>query len=585
MTEQPTGFTRGRTASRPGRCAWPLGAALLLAPLSVSAAQEHDDAVDDYVERAMAQQHIPGLSLAVIRDGRVIKAKGYGLANVEHRVAATPRTVYELASTTKPFVATAILLLAQDGKLRLDDDIARWIDSVPAKWNGVTIRHLLTHTSGIKDYLADLRHDFPHDTPPEAIARVVLDAPPNFAPGAKWSYSNSGYVLLGLVARKASGEPWDVFLRRRVLRPLAMTDTRRDTPDEVVPARATGYLWYGAGGLHNGDFLKYMMTNHGDRGLLSTALDLAKYDIALASDRVLTAASREAMWRPATLADGSTSGYGLGWFVETTRGHRHVFHPGGAPGTAAFLSRYPDDGLTIVMLANGGAAYPQAIDLGIAQRYIPALAPGPVVTLPPARLDEYKGFYNAFGSQLLTIRRDGDALSLDDGGRLANRFVALSDSTFAAEDADRGVTIRRSPSGVVAGLTLRLAADTMSVQRIAPLPVGNAAVTDPDPALTRRVEAVLRAFEHGGAAVEQVANLAPQARRDYTPWPAPEFAGIRGIAFISAHDLRGRGISRHGAEVARVLMYRLTLERGVRTVLVYLTPNGQVTDQDVVDSI
>ena len=584
MPEQPPVAKRRRTAFAPRRCAVRLAATLLLAPLATSSAQQRD-AVDEYVERAMAQQHIPGLSLAVIRNGRVIKAKGYGLANVEHRVAATPSTVYELASTTKPFVATAILLLAQDGKLKLDDDITLWIDSVPATWRGVTIRHLLTHTSGIKDYLADLRHDFPHDTPPQAIARFVLDAPPNFAPGAKWSYSNSGYVLLGLVVRKASGEPWDAFLRRRVLGPLAMTETRRDTPDGVVPARAAGYLWYGAGGLHNGDFLKYMMTNHGDRGLLSTALDLVKYDIALAGDRLLTAASREAMWRPVTLTDGSTFGYGLGWFVETTRGHRHVFHPGGAPGTAAFLSRYPDDGLTIVMLSNGGAAYPQALDLGIAQRYIPALAPGPVVTLPQARLDEYAGFYNAFGSQLLTIRREGDALTLDDGGRLANRFVALSDSTFAAEDADRGLTVRRSPSGAVVGLTLRLAADTMSVQRIAPLPVGSAPTTDPDPALTRRVEAVLRAFEQGGAAVEQVPHLAPQARRDYARWPAPEFAGIRGITFISAHDLRGRGISRHGAEVARVLVYGLRLERGARTVLVYLTSDGQVTDQDVVDSI
>lgn len=583
MTEQPPPATRARTAS-PRRCARWLGPALLLlAPLGASSAQRRVDAVDEYVERAMARQHIPGLSLAVLRHGRVIKAKGYGVASVEHRAPATPHTVYELASTTKPFVATAILLLAQDGKLGLDDDIARWIDSVPATWRGVTIRHLLTHTSGIKDYLADLRHDFTHDSPPEAIARMVLAAPPNFAPGARWSYSNSGYVLLGLVVRKASGEPWDAFLKRRVFDPLGMTETRRDTPDEIVPARAAGYLWYGAGGMHNGDYLKYLTTNHGDRGLLSTALDLAKYDVALADDRLLTRASREAMWRPVTLGDGSTHGYGLGWFIETTRGHRHIHHPGGAPGTAAFISRYPDDDLTIVMLANGGAAYPQALDLGIAQRYIPALAPGPVVAVSQARLDGYTGFYNAFGSQLLTIRREGGALALDDGGRLANRFLALSDSTFAAEDADRGVTMRRSPSGAVTGLTLRLAADTMSVQRIGPLPSRDVAATDPDPALTRRIDAVLHAFELGGSAVEKVPGVADQARRDYAHGPAPEFAGIRGIAYVAAHDMRGRGVSRHGGEVARVLVYKLTLARGTRTVLVYLTPDGLVTDQDVVD--
>ena len=143
--------------------------------------------------------------------------------------------------------------------------------------------------------------------------------------------------------------------------------------------------------------------------------------------------------------------------------------------------------------------------------------------------------------------------------------------------------MRRSASGAVAGLTLRLAADTMSVQRIAPLPVRGTSATDPDPALTREIEAVLRAFERGGAAVEHVARVAPQARRDYAFGPSPEFAGIRGITFIAAYDVRGRGLSRHGAEVARVLVYTLALERRTRTVLVYLTPDGLVTDQDVVD--
>jgi CubicO group peptidase (beta-lactamase class C family) len=566
--------------------------AFLLAPslpLSPAVAQRHDpaaplgrDSVDEYVERATARQHIPGLSLAVVRDGRVVKARGYGFASIEHQVPASPSTVYELASTTKPFVATAILLLAQDGKLRLDDRLAQYADSVPAQWSGVTIRHLLAHTSGIKDYLADLRHDFSHDTPAEEIARVVLAAPPNFAPGTKWSYSNSGYVLLGMIVRRITGESYDAFLAHRVFVPLGMTATRRDTPDEIVAGRASGYLWYGPAGMHNGDFLKYLMTNHGDRGLLSTALDLARWDAALSNDKLLTASTRDAMWQRVSLADGRTSGYGLGWFVDSVRGHRHVYHPGGAPGTAAILARYPDDRLTVIVLTNGGAAYPQGLDLGIARHYVPALGPGPVVALPNATLDRYAGFYNAFGSQLVTARREGSALSLDDGGRIAHRFVALSDSGFAAEDADRAFTIRRARDGVVRGMTLRLIADTMSVQRIGPPPPA-AAPTDPDPTLTRRVESVLRAFELGGKVVEEVPGLAPQARRDYARWPAPEFAGIRGIAYLAAHDVAGRGISRHGAEVARVLYYRLSLRDATRTVLVYLTPDGLVTDQDVID--
>jgi len=564
------------------------GALLSLLPLATGLSQRSDpgasprDPVDEYVERAMAHQHIPGLSLVVVREGRVVKAKGYGLASVEHHAPATPSTVYELASTTKPFVATAILLLVQDGKLRLDDRMGQYVDSVPARWSGVTIRHLLTHTSGIKDYLADLRHDFAHDSPPEAVARVVLDAPANFEPGAKWSYSNSGYVLLGMIVRRVSGESYDAFLARRVFGPLGMTATRHDTPDEIVADRASGYLWYGPGGMHNGDFLKYLMTNHGDRGLLSSALDLARWDVALSDGRVLSASTREAMWRPVSLAGGGSYGYGLGWFVDTVRGHRHMYHPGGAPGTAAVLSRYPDDRLTVIVLTNGGAAYPQALDLGIARHYLPTLGPGPVVDVPRATLDRYVGFYNAFGSQLVALRREGSQLALDDNGRLANRYLALSDSTFAAEDADRGFTIRRTADGTVRSLTLRLLADTMGVQRIGALPP-TSPPQDPDPALTRRVEAVLKAFELGGKAVEAVPGLAAQARLDYARWPAPEFAGIRGITFLAEHDVAARGIARHGADVARVLYYRLSLRDATRTVLVYLTADGLVTDQDVVD--
>ena len=127
------------------------------------------------------------------------------------------------------------------------------------------------------------------------------------------------------------------------------------------------------GGLHNGEFLKFQMTNHGDRGILSTALDVAKWDAALSSDRLLTPSSKEAMWSRVKLSDGSTFGYGLGWFLEDVNGHRHVHHPGGAPGTAATISRYPDDRLTVIILANGGAAYVQGLDFGVAQRYIPGL--------------------------------------------------------------------------------------------------------------------------------------------------------------------------------------------------------------------
>ena len=427
------------------------------------------------------------------------------------------------------------MLLVQDGKMGLDDRVSRFADDAPDTWKGVTIRHLLSHTSGIKDYLADLRRDFPHDTPPEQVVRAAMEAPLNFTPGEKWSYSNTGYVLLGMIVRKVSGRTYDAFLEERVFKPLGMADTRRDGPDEIIPDRAVGYLWYGAGGMHNGEFLKYLMTNHGDRGLLTTALDLAKWDNALDTDQLLSASSKEAMWSPAKLPDGRSSGYGLGWFVDKVNGHRHVHHAGGAPGTATIISRYPDDRLTVILLANGGAAYMQGLDFGVAQRYVPSLVSRKAVMLRPEILESYTGYYNAFGSQLLKVTREGNALVLDDGGRLVNAFVPLSETEFVAEDADRGFTLTKAEGGAVSGMTLRLGQDRMTVSRIGPLFRALEPEADPGPELTRRAEAVLKAFALGGKAVEEVvgvtprpARITPVAHRLSSPVSVPSRSSPRG---------------------------------------------------------
>jgi CubicO group peptidase (beta-lactamase class C family) len=542
---------------------------------------EKEDAVDDYIKTAMARQHIPGLSLAVLREGKIIKAKGYGLASLELGVPAGPETVYELASATKPFMATSIMLLVQDGKISLEDKISKYLESTPETWKDITVRHLVSHTSGIKDYLSDLHHDFPHDTTPERFAEVVSKEPLNFAPGEKWAYSNTGYILLGMIVQKVSGKCYDALLEERVFKPLGMKATRLDSSDEIVPNRAVGYLWSGPGGLRNAEFLKYLMMNHGDRGILSTVSDLARFETALSTDRLLTASSREAMELPVKLSNGKTHDYGFGWFLENVNGHNHIFHPGGSPGAASMISRYPDDKLAIIFLTNGGAPYVQGLDRGIAQRYIPGLVSHKVIKLDPAILDSYAGYYNAYGHQILKVVREKDALVLDDGGRLTDEFQSLSETKFVASDADRGFTIVRSSKGVVQEMTLRLGPDEMQVQRIGPLISSLKPQTDSHAGLLRRVEAVLKALAEGGKSVEQVANLAPQARKDYAHGSAPEYKGIESISLISAQDVSGRGIERHGAKVSRVLYLKVRTTKASRNVLVYLTEDDLVTDEDV----
>jgi CubicO group peptidase (beta-lactamase class C family) len=213
------------------------------------------DPVDEYIRNAMIRQHIPGLSLVILRNGKVIKSKGYGWASVELSVPATPQTVYELASATKPMVASGILLLNQAYKLHLDDPINQYLDSIPPTWHPITIRHLLTHTSGIPDYLADMRRDFPNQTSPKQVMQAVGQIPLKFLPGQRWSYSNTGYILLGMIIQRVSGMRYDEFLQEQQFKPLGMKSTRRDSPDEIVTGRANGYVWKGPAGLRNGDFL------------------------------------------------------------------------------------------------------------------------------------------------------------------------------------------------------------------------------------------------------------------------------------------------------------------------------------------
>jgi CubicO group peptidase (beta-lactamase class C family) len=550
--------------------------------VTLGALATRGDEVDDYVTAAMARQHIPGLSLAIIRDSKVIKLKGYGLAGVELNVPAKPETVYELASATKPFVATAIMLLLQEGKLSLEDRVCQYVEGTPEAWRSITLRQLLSHTSGIKDYL-ERSEMTPFDLPPERIVQIAASFPLNFAPGKKWAYSNTGYVLLGMVIEKVTGKPFSAFLAERMFQPLAMAATQHYEPGGIVSNRAVGYLWLAPGGLGNAEMFKYMMSNRGDGGILSTVGDLAKWETALSSGRLLNSNNLEAMWSPARLTDGSACNYGLGWFLKNVNGHRHVFHPGGSAGAATIISRYPDDHLTTILLANGGGAYPEGLDLGIARILIPELMP-PAKAIDPALLDSYRGYYNAYGRQLLEITRVDRGLLLNDGGGLANIFLPLSATNFVAEDADRGCVFWRSATGEVTGMTLRLGVDEMPVQRIGPsIQVSNPR-PDPEPDLSRRIEGVLKAFAVGGHAVEEVAGVAGIARKDYARGPAPEFSGIKSIAFLDSQDVSGHGIERHAGKVKRVLYYKMLTDSATRYILVYLTADNLVTDQDVLSA-
>jgi CubicO group peptidase (beta-lactamase class C family) len=322
------------------------------------------DTVDLFVAAEMSRQHIPGLSLAVVRAGKVIKAQGYGTADLEHEIPVTPQTVFKIGSVSKQFLATGIMLLVQDGRLSVEDPIVTHFAGAPESWGGITLRHFLTHTSGV------LREGPAFDPlkvqPDSVVIRSAFARPLEFATGSKYQYCNVCYFTLADIIARVSGKPWDGFLAERVFHPMGMTATRTTTTTELVPHRARGYTWRDTGYVNAPEFLALRPSG----AFLSTVLDLAKWDAALYEDRVLTKGSRTAMWTPVRLTDGGASGYGFGWQLDSLDGHWRVHHGGSLPGFRAEMARFPNDSLTVIVLTNGDGASPGVITRDVARIYL-----------------------------------------------------------------------------------------------------------------------------------------------------------------------------------------------------------------------
>lgn len=310
-----------------------------------------EDAVDKLIHSEMQKQHIPGLALLVARSGKVIRAQAYGLSNVELQVPVKPETVFQSGSLGKQFTATAVMMLVEEGKVRLDDPIKSYLKDGPETWNRVTVRELLSHTAGFTDYPKnfDFRKDY---TEPELL-KIVAGIPLAFEPGTKWSYSNLGYLTLGILIHRVTGEFYGDFLQQRIFRPLDMTTTRIISESDIVPNRAAGYQLV-KGELKNQDWVSPTLNTTADGALYFSILDLAKWDAALYSEKVLTRSSLEQMWTVAKLKDGKPNSghYGFGWFIENIDGKRVVRHEGEWQGFTSFITRHIDDQTTVVLLTN-----------------------------------------------------------------------------------------------------------------------------------------------------------------------------------------------------------------------------------------
>ena len=368
---------------------------MALAPIlpAVRASAQSNSAlaeVDRYVRDEVRRQRIPGLSIAVLRGERVVLARGYGYATLEHRVPATDSTVFQSGSLGKQFTAALVLQLADSGQLGLDDPIRRYLPEGPPRWDSVTVRHLLTHTSGIPDYtdsVVDLRRDYTEDE----LVRVAAGLPPLFAAGERWSYSNTGYVLLGAIIRRVTGRFYGDLLRERIFTPLGMRTARIISEADIVPNRADGYRLVGDTVKHQ-EWVAPTLNTTADGSLYFTVRDLARWAAALEDGRVMSTRDRTAAWSPVRLNDGGTYPYGFGWMLEPVRGRPSIAHTGAWQGFRTVIERFPEAHLTVIILANLAEAHPQAIALTVAGILEPGLVPphrfatplpGPEPPLPP----------------------------------------------------------------------------------------------------------------------------------------------------------------------------------------------------------
>lgn len=345
--------------------------ALVMQPTLASQPRTLNDHIDDFVRAEMRRQHIPGVAVAVIQHGAVVHAQGYGKANIELGVPVTTETVFQSASLGKHFTAAAILLQIEDGKLSLSDPITRFFPEAPKNWGTITVYHLLTHTSGIPDYagLVDLRHDYTEDD----IARLTWAQPLEFAPGARWSYCNTGYVLLGAIVRKVSGTSYGDVLAQRVFKPLGMSTARVASQADIVPNRAAGYRLDG-GTLKNAEWVAPTLAALADGGLMFSLRDLIAWDGAMRARALLTPKSWDQMLQPVRLTSGATWPYGFGWFLKERGGAPLQEHEGTAPGVRTLLSRFAGDDLSIIVLTNLSEAEPERFINGIISLINPALS-------------------------------------------------------------------------------------------------------------------------------------------------------------------------------------------------------------------
>ena len=435
---------------------------VLLFAASLVWAQDFAAKADEYLN---AHRNIRGFmgSVLVARQGQVLLGKGYGFANAEHEVPNTARTKFRLGSITKQFTSMAVAQLAERGKLGFDDSICKFIDNCPDLWKPLTIHHLLTHTSGIWNFTnsPDYTKEWMIPSPPAKTMLKFRDKPLEFEPGSKFSYSNSGYILLALIVEKAAGSSYESFLRKNIFDPVGMNDSGHDTFEAILKYRAAGYTMQG-GKLTQAPYHD-MSIPIGAGDLYSTVEDLYKWDQALYTDKLVKPETQKKIFTP------FKGDYAYGWMVARRGNRNTIAHGGGINGFSTVIQRFPDERATVIVLSNNITTPAGPIGDGLA-----AILFGESYTTPkprteskvdPKLYDSYIGKYQLTPNFALTITRDGDRLMAQATNQPQFEVFPESDTKFFLKVVDAQITFVKEENGKVNQLVLHQNGRDMPAKR------------------------------------------------------------------------------------------------------------------------
>jgi CubicO group peptidase (beta-lactamase class C family) len=422
------------------------------APLDPAVVRQIDDVVSQ-----VGKDRLPGAVVLVARNGETVFRKAYGWADIDRRQPMEPAVSMPIGSVTKQFTATAIMMLAEEGKLSLTDSVAQHLPEFAPQLRDVSIEQLLTHTSGVPDYTRQWRFlllDRGDEIALPDLLKRIKGKSLDFTPGARFEYSNSNYVLLGAIIEKLSGKPYGKFMEERIFMPLGLGNTAYAGYERAASMRAKGY------DADNGKYSKpksiSMSMAYAAGGLVSTVDDLARWDAAIASGKLLKGESWQRVFSPARLQNGEPSNYGYGWGLGKLQGVTEYSHGGEIYGFSSFVARLPEQGIYVAVLANASGDVTTEL---LAQRVAAVALGKPVphyrkITLSKSTLEEFAGTYHGDEGTVRTVKRDGDHLVVERSGAPKVEIFPYSDSAFFVRDSLSQAEFVRDPQGKVVELLL-----------------------------------------------------------------------------------------------------------------------------------